>query len=161
MLKDLLNYVLHACKAGLEDPDDDVRAVAAEALIPAAASLVRLNDQMLHSIVMLLWDILLDLDDLSPSTSSVMNLLAEIYSQPEMVPKMLGTTAIGEDNEFDLNSVTLVAGEEKMGSNDNPYVLAALTPRLWPFMRHSITSVRRSAVRTLVRITWNLRSTVV
>ena len=69
MLKDLFEYVLHACKAGLEDPDDDVRAVAAEALIPAAASLVRLNDQVLHSVVMLLWDILLDLDDLSPSTS--------------------------------------------------------------------------------------------
>jgi hypothetical protein len=48
---------------------DDVRAVAAEALIPAAAALVRLNNQMMHSIVMLLWDILLDLDDLSPSTS--------------------------------------------------------------------------------------------
>lgn len=69
MLKDLFEYVLHACKAGLEDPDDDVRAVAAEALIPAAASLVRLNDQLLNSVVMLLWDILLDLDDLSPSTS--------------------------------------------------------------------------------------------
>jgi hypothetical protein len=50
-------------------PDDDVRAVAAEALIPAAAALFRLNNQMMHSIVMLLWDILLDLDDLSPSTS--------------------------------------------------------------------------------------------
>jgi hypothetical protein len=43
--------------------------VSEEALIPAAASLVRLNNQMMHSIVMLLWDILLDLDDLSPSTS--------------------------------------------------------------------------------------------
>jgi TATA-binding protein-associated factor len=69
MLKDLLDYIIHACKAGLEDPDDDVRAVAAEALIPAADSLVRLNDQILHPIVVLLWDILLDLDDLSPSTS--------------------------------------------------------------------------------------------
>jgi TATA-binding protein-associated factor len=69
MVKDLFDYILHACKAGLEDPDDDVRAVAAEALVPAAAALVRLNDQMLHSIVMLLWDILLDLDDLSLSTS--------------------------------------------------------------------------------------------
>jgi TATA-binding protein-associated factor len=69
MLKDLLDYIIHACKAGLEDPDDDVRAVAAEALIPAADSLVRLNDQILRPIVMLLWDILLDLDDLSPSTS--------------------------------------------------------------------------------------------
>lgn len=69
MLQDLLTYVLPACKAGLEDPDDDVRAVAAEALIPTAASIVSLNDRMLQSIMMLLWDILLDLDDLSPSTS--------------------------------------------------------------------------------------------
>ncbi|KAK3159851.1 hypothetical protein QOZ80_1BG0051830 [Eleusine coracana subsp. coracana] len=149
MVKDLLDYILHACKAGLEDPDDDVRAVAAEALIPAAASLVRLNDQMLHSIVMLLWDILLDLDDLSPSTSSVMNLLAEIYSQPEMVPKMLGTTVSGEMGEFDLNIGTQ---EDKLASSENPYGLATLTPRLWPFMRHSITSVRRSAIRTLERL---------
>ncbi|KAL6618657.1 hypothetical protein ACP70R_033796 [Stipagrostis hirtigluma subsp. patula] len=152
MLKDLLDYVLHACKAGLEDPDDDVRAVAAEALIPAAASLVRLNDQMLHSIVMLLWDILLDLDDLSPSTSSVMNLLAEIYSQPEMVPKMLGTSSFGSSGEFDLNKASQLAEQHDRLTSDNPYVLATLTPRLWPFMRHSITSVRRSAVRTLERL---------
>ncbi|XP_062180641.1 TATA-binding protein-associated factor BTAF1-like [Phragmites australis] len=153
MLKDLFDYVLHACKAGLEDPDDDVRAVAAEALIPAATSLVRLNDQMLHSIVMLLWDILLDLDDLSPSTSSVMNLLAEIYSQTEMVPKMLGTAALGERGESDLNKVTQIAEQEdRLTSSENPYGLATLTPRLWPFMRHSITSVRRSAIRTLERL---------
>ncbi|KAE8789291.1 modifier of transcription 1-D1 [Hordeum vulgare] len=152
MLKDLFEYVLHACKAGLEDPDDDVRAVAAEALIPAAASLVRLNDQMLNSVVMLLWDILLDLDDLSPSTSSVMNLLAEIYSQPEMVPRMLGTAALSEI-EFDLNKATQIAEQEdKLAYSENPYVLATLTPRLWPFMRHSITSVRRSAIRTLERL---------
>lgn len=69
MIQNLLMYVLPACKAGLEDPDDDVRAVAADALLPTAASLVELDDQMLNSIVMLLWDILLDLDDLSPSTS--------------------------------------------------------------------------------------------
>lgn len=153
MLKDLLDYIIHACKAGLEDPDDDVRAVAAEALIPAADSLVRLNDQILHPIVVLLWDILLDLDDLSPSTSSVMNLLAEIYSQPEMVPKMLGTAASGEKGEFDLNEATQIAEQEdELTSIENPYGLATLTPRLWPFMRHSITSVRRSAIRTLEKL---------
>ena len=65
----MLAHVLPACKTGLEDPDDDVRAVAADALIPTAASIVSLKGQTLHSIVMLLWDILLDLDDLSPSTS--------------------------------------------------------------------------------------------
>lgn len=69
MLPQLLHSVLPACKTGLEDADDDVRAVAAEALIPTAPALVLLHGRTLNSIVMLLWDILLDLDDLSPSTS--------------------------------------------------------------------------------------------
>ncbi|KAE8781118.1 ATP-dependent zinc metalloprotease FTSH, chloroplastic-like [Hordeum vulgare] len=70
MLKDLFEYVLHAWKAVLEDPDDDVHVVAVDTLIPVAASLVRLNDQMLNSVAMSLWDILLDLNDISPCTSS-------------------------------------------------------------------------------------------
>ncbi|KAJ3671154.1 hypothetical protein LUZ60_008580 [Juncus effusus] len=147
LMGDLLVYVLPACKAGLEDPDDDVRAVAADALIPTAASLVSLDDQMLNSIVMLLWDILLDLDDLSPSTSSVMNLLAEIYSQPEMVPKMLAGLISVEKNEVDLNGFEL-----DDSSCSSPYALAVLIPRLWPFMRHTITSVRNSAILTLERL---------
>ncbi|KAM0844017.1 hypothetical protein ACQ4PT_057332 [Festuca glaucescens] len=152
MLKDLFEYVLHACKAGLEDPDDDVRAVAAEALIPAAASLVRLNDQMLHSVVMLLWDILLDLDDLSPSTSSVMNLLAEIYSQPEMVPKMLGMVALG-DIEFDLNKATQTAEQEDMlAYSENPYVLAHTDTPFVAFYETQYYFSRRSAIRTLEKL---------
>lgn len=75
MLPELLGFILPACKAGLEDPDDDVRAVAADALIPTAAAIVSLKGQTLHSIVMLLWDILLDLDDLSPSTSRYLCIL--------------------------------------------------------------------------------------
>ncbi|KAG0475507.1 hypothetical protein HPP92_015193 [Vanilla planifolia] len=153
MLEDLLVYLLPACKAGLEDRDDDVRAVVAESLIPAAAAIVSLGDNTLHSIVMLLWDILLDLDDLSPSTSSVMNLLSEIYSQPEMVPKMLETLKLVEKEELDLNKQSQ---PEDHGNGvrfaNNPYVLSTLTPRLWPFMRHSITSVRHSAIRTLERL---------
>ncbi|KAK8545550.1 hypothetical protein V6N13_066828 [Hibiscus sabdariffa] len=153
MLQDLLGYVLPACKAGLEDPDDDVRAVAADALIPAAPAIVALKGQLLHSIVMLLWDILLDLDDLSPSTSSVMNLLAEIYSQEDMMPKIFGTSAAKEKQNFDLNEVVHVdeVGEGK-DLQENPYMLSMLAPRLWPFMRHSITSVRHSAIRTLERL---------
>ncbi|TYH92599.1 hypothetical protein ES332_A13G193200v1 [Gossypium tomentosum] len=153
MLQDLLGYVLPACKAGLEDPDDDVRAVAADALIPAADAIVALKGQSLHSIVMLLWDILLDLDDLSPSTSSVMNLLAEIYSQEDMMPKMFGTSTAKEKQNFDLNEVVDVdeVGEAK-DLQENPYMLSMLAPRLWPFMRHSITSVRHSAILTLERL---------
>ncbi|XVF56738.1 hypothetical protein PTKIN_Ptkin06aG0144500 [Pterospermum kingtungense] len=153
MLQDLLGRVLPACKAGLEDPDDDVRAVAADALIPAAAAIVALKGQSLHSIVMLLWDILLDLDDLSPSTSSVMNLLAEIYSQEDMMPKMFGTSTAKEEQNFDLNEVVHFdeVGEAR-DLQENPYMLSMLAPRLWPFMRHSITSVRHSAICTLERL---------
>ncbi|XP_011621494.1 TATA-binding protein-associated factor BTAF1 isoform X1 [Amborella trichopoda] len=150
MLQDLLVYVLPACKAGLGDPDDDVRAVAAEALIPTARAIVSLKGQTLHSIVMLLWDILLDLDDLSPSTSSVMHLLAEIYSQPEVVPETLGVV---EHQGFDLNEVVPTdENGDSMKLEENTHILSTLAPRLWPFMRHSITSVRHAAIRTLERL---------
>lgn len=153
MLHDLLGSVLPACRTGLEDPDDDVRAVAAEALIPTSAAIASLKGPVLHRIIMLLWDILLDLDDLSPSTSSVMNLLAEIYSQEEMIPKTFGTLGSKEKPELDLNEIDLTDDfEEGMSSLENPYMLSTLAPRLWPFMRHSITSVRLSAIRTLERL---------
>lgn len=70
MLQELLQRVLPACMAGLKDADDDVRAVAAEALTPAASTIVRdAGAKHVTSILLSLWDILLNLDDLSPSTS--------------------------------------------------------------------------------------------
>lgn len=80
-----------------------------------------------------------------------MNLLAEIYSQEEMIPKTFGTLESKVKPELDLNEIDLTDdSEEGMGSLENPYMLSTLAPRLWPFMRHSITSVRLSAIRTLV-----------
>lgn len=176
MLQDLLGHILPACKAGLEDSDDDVRAVAADALIPAAAAIVSLRGQTLLSIVMLLWDILLELDDLSPSTSryasdkitfspfctrsmlnqyniscSVMNLLAEIYSQDDMTVVMHEELSVGEGQKVDLNEMAHVESvRERRDVRESPYALSGLAPRLWPFTRHDITSVRFSAIRTLV-----------
>ncbi|CAH9101648.1 unnamed protein product [Cuscuta epithymum] len=153
MLNDLLSYVLPACNSGLEDADDDVRAVSADSLIPTAAAIVSLKGQILHSIVMLLWDILLDLDDLSPSTSSVMNLLAEIYSQEKVISKMYENLPSLGKQEFNLNDIGC---EDNIGvgtsSLENPHTLSVLAPRLWPFMRHTITSVRYAAIRTLERL---------
>lgn len=78
-----------------------------------------------------------------------MNLLAELYSQSDM---MLGVTGSPGKKEFDLNEISLVdEHSDVMKHEDNPYVLSTLAPRLWPFMRHIITSVRHSAIRTLVR----------
>lgn len=75
-----------------------------------------------------------------------MSLLAEIYSRPEMVQKMLGNASSIGKQEFDLNNESCEATEYEV----NPYILSTLTPRLWPFMRHNITSVRHSAICTLV-----------
>lgn len=82
------------------------------------------------------------------SGCSVMNLLAEIYSQDQMMSGALDTK---KDPGFDLNEA-FCADETGVGMNskENPFMLSVLAPRLWPFMRHSITSVRYSAIRTLV-----------
>lgn len=76
-----------------------------------------------------------------------MNLLAEIYSQDEMVPKMNHAIDLGDTEMVNLIGV---GGSGDSDHDKNPYMLSMLAPRLWPFMRHSITSVRFSAIRTLV-----------
>ena len=58
------------CKAlslshGLQDQSDDVRAVAAEALLPLTEALAAKPPDGLQHI---LWDILLEVEELSPST---------------------------------------------------------------------------------------------
>jgi TATA-binding protein-associated factor len=52
----------------LQDDDDDVRAVAAEALVPIAATLSASTDASVAEMRRILWDILLDLEDFSMST---------------------------------------------------------------------------------------------
>lgn len=80
-----------------------------------------------------------------------MNLLAEIYSHEEMISKMFGELTSKKKEELDLNEV-LCSDHPGEGTTlrENPYMLSALAPRLWPFMRHSISSVRYAAIRTLV-----------
>ncbi|QCD91924.1 TATA-binding protein-associated factor [Vigna unguiculata] len=77
----------------------------------------------------------------------VMNLLAEIYSQEDMAPNMYEVLRLG-DKEMENGG----GGSGDDDGEENPYVLSTLAQRLWPFMRHSITSVRYSAIRTLERL---------
>lgn len=62
--------------------DDDVRAAAAEALVPVADALLAAGQGVVGEVRDILWDILLDLQELSTSTASVMHLLAKLYSDP-------------------------------------------------------------------------------
>jgi TATA-binding protein-associated factor len=64
---------------------------------------------------------LLDLDDLTASTASIMTLLAALVSHPDV---RVDTLDVGA-------SVT------------------SLVPRLWPFLSHNVSTVRKSALNTL------------
>ncbi|XP_012935979.1 TATA-binding protein-associated factor 172 [Aplysia californica] len=123
MTSKLLPLVLSSILAGLQDPDDDVRAVAAAALIPVTDALVQCLHSQVPEILLCLWDTLADLDDLTASTNSIMILLAKLMSHP-----------VTKSSSFMTASLT------------------ALTPRLWPFLRHNIMSVRKAALETLLTL---------
>ncbi|XP_047459924.1 TATA-binding protein-associated factor 172 [Mugil cephalus] len=115
----LLPRVLPAITEGLQDLDDDVRAVAAAALIPVVEGLVQLLPNKVPFIVNTLWDALLDLDDLTASTNSIMTLLSSLLTYPQVRQCSMQQS------------------------------LTVLVPRVWPFLRHTISSVRRAALETL------------
>ncbi|KAG7462732.1 hypothetical protein MATL_G00187870 [Megalops atlanticus] len=115
----LLPKVLPAITEGLQDLDDDVRAVAAAALIPVVEGLVQLQPAEVPFIVNTLWDALLELDDLTASTNSIMTLLSSLLTYPQV-------------RECSIQQS-----------------LTVLVPRVWPFLRHTISSVRRAALETL------------
>lgn len=74
-----INHIL----TGLFDPVDDVGAVAASTLIPIAAWLPKLLKlDHVSSIVKMLWDLLLDQDELTSACNSFMGLLSAILSLP-------------------------------------------------------------------------------
>lgn len=115
----LLPRVLPDVTVGLQDLDDDVRAVAAAALIPVVEGLVQLLPTKVPFIVNTLWDALLDLDDLTASTNSIMTLLSLLLTYPQVRQSSMQES------------------------------LTVLVPRVWPFLRHTISSVRRAALETL------------
>src|SRR3990167_4561572 len=117
----------------LKDFDDDVRSVASETLLPVAKDVVRLGFDKMSEILSILWDILLELDDLTSSTNSVMNLLAELYSIPATS-----------------DATNRMLKEKQQNSSIHP--LTFLVPRLWQFLLHNIASVRLATLNTLLKL---------
>ena len=78
LVETMLDSLLPVIIAGLGDTDDDVRAAASEALLPISADVIRLRPRGVPSLLSILWDALLDLDDLTVSTGSVLELLADL-----------------------------------------------------------------------------------
>ncbi|KAI9806292.1 MAG: TATA-binding protein-associated factor mot1 [Sarcosagium campestre] len=130
LLKDneLIDGVTRAVMKGLGDQDDDVRAVSAATLIPVAKDFVSLRPHALSGLINIVWDCLSDLkDDLSASTGSVMDLLAKLCGFPQVLQAM-----------------------KENAERDAEHSFALLVPRLYPFLRHTITSVRSAVLRALL-----------
>ncbi|RKP39699.1 SNF2 family N-terminal domain-containing protein [Dimargaris cristalligena] len=119
----LLVGTVGAVHLGLQDSDDDVRAVSAATLIPMVDVLVTQLTAVVPGICRVLWDGLLELkDDLTPSIASVMELVSKLYRYEPLSAQQNG----------------LAEGFE------------SLIPRLYPFFRHTMTSVRQAVLETLL-----------
>jgi len=86
---ELLPFALPFIISGLLDRDDDVRAVAADALLPVSDLLLEVCEGEIPRILIGLWDSLLELDDLTASTSSIMLLLCSYFIDHILPGKLL------------------------------------------------------------------------
>ncbi|XP_017885748.1 TATA-binding protein-associated factor 172 [Ceratina calcarata] len=124
LLDEILVKVYPAIMRGLSDPVDDVGAAAASALIPVASSLPRLlKPEELEAIIARLWELLHEQDDLAAACNSFMGLLAAILSLSTARDCLI------------------------------PQPLSQVLPRLWPFLSHSSSSVRKATLQTLETLT--------
>ncbi|OTB07939.1 hypothetical protein M426DRAFT_216420 [Hypoxylon sp. CI-4A] len=125
---DMIDGVVQAVMKGLGDSDDDVRSVSAATLIPMAQEFVKLRPAALDELINIVWESLSSLgDDLSASTGKIMDLLATLCGFPEVLEAMKKSAEQDEERSFTL-----------------------LVPRLYPFLRHTITSVRLAVLKALM-----------
>ncbi|EAQ91229.1 hypothetical protein CHGG_03164 [Chaetomium globosum CBS 148.51] len=125
---DMIDGVIRSVMKGLGDIDDDVRSVSAATLIPMAKEFVTMRRGALDGLINIVWESLSNLgDDLSASTGKIMDLLANLCSFPEVLETMKLSASQDEERSFTL-----------------------LVPRLYPFLRHTITSVRLAVLKALM-----------
>ena len=126
--RSLMDGVLECVIKGLGDNDDDVRSVSAATLIPVAKELVNVRKDEISHLISVVWECLSSLsDDLSASTGAVMDLLAKLCSFPEVLDAMKENASTDPEQSFD-----------------------ELVPRLFPFLRHTIRTVRSAVLRALL-----------
>jgi TATA-binding protein-associated factor len=124
LIATILPLVIKDILQGLHDTVDDVSSVSASSLIPIASHLPKLlSHKEVSNIVKMLWDLLLDQDELAAACNSYMAAMAAILSLP--------------------NASQWIEMEPMVN----------LIPRLWPFLSHPSSSVRRSTLQTLKKLT--------
>lgn len=125
LIDTLLPEVFEPVFRGLKDSVDDVSAVAAAALVPVKNELMKLIPEKVPIVIAFLWEALLDLDELSSSTGDLLMLLSSLLTFKGLEMKH-----------------NLLAYDDSQ--------LVVLIPRLWPFLSHSLSSVRMSVLDSLM-----------
>ncbi|KAG4305422.1 hypothetical protein PORY_000978 [Pneumocystis oryctolagi] len=124
---EVFNGVIQAVFYGLKNYDDDVRSVSAAILIPIAFEFVENRLEAVNDLMNTLWVCLSDLrDDLSTSTVNIMDLLSKLCSFPKVIDIMKNNAMLSENYSFSF-----------------------LVPKLFPFLRHTITNVRKAVIKAL------------
>ncbi|KAJ2722375.1 TATA-binding protein-associated factor mot1 [Coemansia sp. Benny D115] len=127
----LAGAALDAALGALRSEDDDVRAVAAETLLPLADTLVTCTPHRLLDVISAAWAALgASVDDLAAAAASVLALLARMFAH-EAVRQAVAHQAAQGAQEFST---------------------PVLVPQLYRFLRHTLTGVRRAALQTLLAI---------
>lgn len=113
----LLPAVFEPIFVCLKDEVDDVSAVAASSLVPVKDKLLEILPDKVPVIIEFLWDSLVNIDELTSSTSNILMLLSSLLAQQ-----------VDRDNNR----------------------LNELIPRLWPFLDHTLSIVRRSVLDAFI-----------
>ncbi|OBA24561.1 hypothetical protein METBIDRAFT_135132 [Metschnikowia bicuspidata var. bicuspidata NRRL YB-4993] len=124
LIDSVVLMVLHC----LKESEDDVQSVAALTLAPIANEFVKTRTEVVKSLLEVVWDCLSSFeDDLSASIGSVMDLLSKLCTHGEVIQIMQSPDFQNSRNSFE-----------------------TLVPKLFPFLRHPITNVRRATLKTIL-----------
>lgn len=138
MQPNLTNILLSLLVHRLADTDDDVRSVSASCLLPVADYLVASLPDELYRVLDVLWTALAEGgDELGSSTGLIMTLLGSSSSSASPVNDNPLTALVRS-----LVGKLLSYPECIHHMTSGPLKLVDLVPRLYPFFRHTITSVR-------------------
>lgn len=117
LASELLPAVFEPIFVCLNDNVDDVSAVAASSLVPVKDKLLEILPDKVPVIIEFLWDSLVNIDELTSSTSNILMLLSSLLAQQ-----------VDRDNKR----------------------LNELIPRLWPFLDHTLSIVRKSVLDAFI-----------
>ncbi|XP_046389697.1 TATA-binding protein-associated factor 172 [Ischnura elegans] len=162
MVNELVPLVFPAVLKGLRDPVEDVGAVAAASLIPVAPAIMSELPDKLPEALSCLWDLLLqharghgenegeegeadeeEMDELSAG--------GENREMEECVYASRDLASAASNSFMGLLAalLSLPDSEKHLG----PQPLVDVIPRLWPFLAHSSSSVRKATLQTLFTLT--------